>query len=438
MMREFENAFADLADQLVPVVVSIKTEGKGNDQEWMDPLEQFFFGPGFRGEPRNLPKRQGLGSGGIVSSDGYILTNNHVIEGADQILVTLADQREFKAKLVGSDAQTDLAVIQIEKKPKDLPVAVLGVSANLRVGEWVLAIGNPFGLSHTVTSGIVSAKGVHNRGITSYENFIQTDAAINPGNSGGGLFNLNGELVGINTAILSRTGGFQGIGFAIPVDLAKIVMQDLIQNGKVSRGWLGVSIQNVDPKIAKAMKLERPRGALITEVFAGSPGAKAGLKEGDVVLMLNKDSIADANALRHSVAVVRPGQNARLLIWRNGKTMEINVKVGSREDAPEVIGEVGGSASWLGVEVAELDAKSREQAGLGKEENGVIVRSVKEGSIAESGGIVPQDIILQIGDEKTPNLAKFRQAVKKVENNETIVVRVKRGNGRLFLVLEKN
>ena len=307
-LHEYRYALADLADHLVPVVVSIKTESKAKAPAMGNFWEQFFFGHGFPSEPRQAPRTQGLGSGVIVSADGYILTNNHVVENADIITVTLSDQREFKAKIVGTDSQTDVAVIRLEKNPKKLPVAKMGHSKILRVGEQVLAIGSPYGLDHTVTGGIVSAKGVHNRGITSYENFIQTDAAINPGNSGGGLFNLAGELVGINTAILSRSGGFQGIGFAIPIDLASSIMDDLIKRGKVSRGWLGVSIQDVDPKIAKALGLDKIHGALISEVFEGSPAQKGGLQSGDVILAINNTKVSDANVLRHEVAKAIAGQ----------------------------------------------------------------------------------------------------------------------------------
>jgi serine protease Do len=232
ILGDFRNAIADMVDQVIPTIVSIRTEAfiQGGP-EAVDPFE-YFFGPGFapRGapqQPREMPRQEGLGSGVIVSKDGYILTNNHVVAGTDKITVTLSDQREYSAKIVGTDSLTDVAVIKLEKAPSDLPVAFIGKSESLRVGEWIVAVGNPFGLSKTVTTGIVSAKEVHDRGITSYENFIQTDAAINPGNSGGGMFNLAGELVGINTAILSRTGGFQGIGFAIPIDLAHAIVDEI-------------------------------------------------------------------------------------------------------------------------------------------------------------------------------------------------------------------
>jgi serine protease Do len=323
----FRYEFANVAEKVCPAIVSIQTEISAKSQNFRDDFNQFFGVP-----KQRSGKQQGQGSGVIVSHSGQILTNSHVIEDASQITVMLSDKREFKAKIVGADKQTDIAVLQLEGDVKKLPVAKLGNSDALRVGEWVIAIGNPFGLSQTVTKGIVSAKGVHNTGITNYENFIQTDAAINPGNSGGGLFNLSGDLIGINTAILSRSGGFQGIGFAIPVNLAKSVMDDLLSGGKVSRGWLGANIQEIDQNLAKALKLSSAKGAFIGDVVENSPAEKGGLKVGDVVRSVSGKIIENANDLRNMVAMLRPGEVAEFEVLRDGKTIKLKVTIALKDE----------------------------------------------------------------------------------------------------------
>lgn len=432
-LGDFRFAIADMAEKVLPAVVSIQTESVARNQQSQDPFE-FFFGPGMnpwgapQGQARPQPKQQGLGSGVIVSSQGYILTNNHVVENADNITVTLVDKREFKAKIVGTDPQTDIAVIQLDKPPKDLPLAYLGKSETLRVGEWVVAIGSPFGLASTVTSGIVSAKGVHNRGITGYENFIQTDAAINPGNSGGGLFNLSGELIGINTAILSRSGGFQGIGFAIPIDLARGILQDLVQSGKVTRGWLGVSIQDVDPKIAKAMKLDKVTGALIAEVIEGGPAEKAGVLAGDLVTALNGAQVKDANALRNAVAIVKPGETAELSLLRNGKPIKLKVQVALRDGSGEFSSTQGGGSESkeLGLEVGAM-----------QEGGGVQILSVTAKGLAEESGLMKGDVILQVNQKPIKGLADFQAAIRAEAKAKTLLFLIRRGNGRLFAVIEK-
>jgi serine protease Do len=327
---DFRYEFANVAEKVIPAIVSIQTEISSKSQNFRDDFNQFFGAPKQRGG-----KQQGQGSGVIVSQLGQVLTNNHVIEDATQITVMLSDKREFKAKIVGTDKQTDIAVLQLEGDVKKLPVAKLGNSDALRVGEWVIAVGNPFGLSQTVTKGIVSAKGVHNTGITNYENFIQTDAAINPGNSGGGLFNLSGDLIGINTAILSRSGGFQGIGFAIPVNQAKSIMDDLLSGGKVNRGWLGANIQEIDQNLAKALKLSSAKGAFIGDVVENSPAEKSGLKAGDVVRFVNEKAIENANDLRNMVAMLRPGEVAEFEVLRDGKTLKLKVTIALREEKKE-------------------------------------------------------------------------------------------------------
>jgi len=444
-LESFRYELADLADMLIPTVVSIQTEAtvKMNDFGFFgdDFFDQFFNfgGPKQQKKPRER-KQQGLGSGVIVSSSGQILTNNHVVANVDQITVTLSDKREFSAKVVGTDEQTDVAVIQIEGEVKDLPVANLGNSDALRVGEWVIAIGNPHGLSQTVTKGIVSAKGVHNRGIASYENFIQTDAAINPGNSGGGLFNLSGELIGINTAILSRSGGFQGIGFAIPVNWARNIMSDLLTDGKVNRGWLGVSIQDLNPSIAKALNLNPAKGALINEIFEGSPAEKGGIKTGDIVRSINGKAIEDANDLRNTVAALRPGENANFEILRDGKTLNLKINIALRDENnlagsdPSSKDQKADKNDW-GIQVAELTKAQKKEAGLAESSGGVLVTSIEEKSSAEKAGLKKGDIILVANHKPMSSLKEFNAVF--AEKPKAVLMLVRRAGSQFYTVLEK-
>jgi len=450
-LEAFRYEIADLADKLIPTVVSIKTEATVKENyggffgdDFFDQFFNFGFGnPRQQQKPRERErKQQGQGSGVIVSASGQILTNNHVVEGAEQITVTLSDKREFKAKVLGTDELTDIAVIQIEDEAKDLPVATIGNSDALRVGEWVIAIGNPFGLSQTVTKGIVSAKGVHQRGIAEYENFIQTDAAINPGNSGGGLFNLSGELIGINSAILSRSGGFQGIGFAIPVNLANDIMSSLLKDGKVSRGWLGVSIQDINPSLAKAMNLNPAKGALINEVFENSPADKGGIKAGDVVRSINGKVVENANDLRNTVATLRPGGTAEFEILRDGKALKLKVNIALR-DENNLAGAIPGSkdgkkeqsgSSW-GIQAIELTKAKKKESGLPESSGGVLVASVAGKSSAEKGGLRQGDIILSANNKPIASLKDFDLAFG--ENTKTIVLLVRRERGQFYTVLEK-
>ncbi|RUM33590.1 MAG: serine protease, partial [Desulfobulbus sp.] len=322
-------AFSSVVKKAGPAVVYIGVEksitnqrsmGQGQDPFGMfnDPFFQRFFGPQFQHpnvRPREF-KQKAAGSGFIISSDGMILTNNHVVEDADTIKVRLADEREFTAKVIGTDPQSDVALIKIDGH--NLPTLPLGNSDKLEVGEWVIAIGSPFELSQTVTVGVVSAKGRSRLGINDYENFIQTDAAINPGNSGGPLLNIHGEAVGINTAIFSRSGGYMGIGFAIPVNMAKNIQKQLQKNGKVTRGWLGVVIQNVNADLAQSFNLDKAEGILISEVADDSPAAKSGLKQGDVILSLNGTPLADVTDLRNKIAMTTPESSLDLQIIRHG------------------------------------------------------------------------------------------------------------------------
>jgi len=325
-------SYADAAQRALPSVVHIYTsqEIKSRHPLLSDPLFRHFFG---NRQGEMVQRRSGLGSGVVVSSEGYILTNNHVIEQADEIEVALADGRKVPARIVGSDPESDLAVLRVEAGGK-LPAIVFGKSDELRVGDVVLAIGNPFGVGQTVTSGIVSALGRSHLGINTFENFIQTDAAINPGNSGGALIDVSGHLVGINTAIFSQSGGSMGIGFAIPVSLARNVMEQIIRTGTVTRGWIGVEVQEITPELAESFGLPDNRGALIAGVVRGAPADRAGIRPGDVLLSVDGREVQDAQSMLDLIAALSPGQNARLTVRRDGRTIEFSAAIGKRPRLP--------------------------------------------------------------------------------------------------------
>jgi Do/DeqQ family serine protease len=327
-------SYADAAQKAVPAVVHIFTsqEMKGPRHPFInDPIFRHFFGDRF-GE--QAQRRSGLGSGVVVSPEGYILTNFHVVDGADEIEVAHNDGRKYKARVVGSDPESDLAVLRIPADHK-LPVIAFGSSDTLRVGDVVLAIGNPFGVGQTVTSGIVSALGRSHLGINTFENFIQTDAAINPGNSGGALVDSNGHLVGINTAIYSQSGGSMGIGFAIPVSLAKNVMEQIVRSGSVTRGWVGIEVQEITPELAQSFKLSGTQGALIAGVMRGSPADKAGIKPGDVLTLVGGKPVKDAQVMLDLIAALEPGKTARFDIQRNGRDVGVDVTIGKRPRPPK-------------------------------------------------------------------------------------------------------
>ncbi len=415
---------ADVADKVRPVVVSIQTETEFK-QGFRHPLEEFFFGPGMR-EPSRPRVQQSLGSGVIVSDDGYILTNNHVVEGATSIKVRFFDEREFDAEIIGLDEKTDIAVVKIKEKVKDLPVAYLGDSEKIRVGERVVAIGSPFGLNHTVTTGIVSATNISGRGITSYENFIQTDAAINPGNSGGALVNLDGEVIGVNTAILSRSGGFNGIGFAIPMSMAKKVMKDLIEHGSVSRGWLGVVIQDIDATMAKSLGLKGTRGALISQVMSHTPAEKGGLQAGDVIREIDGKSIKDVNELRTQVAQIRPGTEAIFKVIREGKEKEFSITLASQSE-----GEISGDGTqWF----KPLGMKLKRFENVKEKSQGFEVVEVKENSKAARAGLRSGDQILKVNGVDLQSFADLQKILKK--KPEAVLLWLKRESGNYFVALE--
>ena len=438
-------AFVMVAKMVRPVVVTISSEKVLKSAEVgrnapSSPFDQFFgddfFGKFFRVPvPEGEMRQRGIGSGVIVSKDGYILTNYHVIADADKIRVTLYDEKKFDAKIVGSDPKTDVAVIKIEAD--NLPVARFGDSRKMEVGEWVLAVGSPFSeqLEQTVTAGIISAKGRSNVGLAEFEDFIQTDAAINPGNSGGALVNLSGELIGINTAILSRTGGNQGIGFAIPIEMAKKVMEDLVTKGKVVRGWMGVVIQNIDETMAQALGLGKPMGVVISESTKGGPAEKAGLKRGDVVLEFNGKKVSDTVSLRNMVVETKPGSRAVITIVREGKQKQVTVELGELPVEEVARAETREKAvSEIGIEVQTLTPSLASKLGYEGEE-GVVVTSVKGGSPAQTAGIAEGDLVTEVNKEKVKTVSEYETALAKSKPGEAALFLIKRENATLFVAV---
>jgi serine protease Do len=439
-------AFVSVVKQAMPAVVGIKVEkitkggypgGMSPEDMFNDPFFEQFFGPQFRHQhqkPREY-KQQGLGSGFIISKDGYIMTNNHVVEGADSIKVTLADNRDFDAKVIGTDPQTDVALIKISD-PNNLPVLPLGDSSALEAGEWVIAIGNPFGLRQTVTVGVVSATGRENVGINDYENFIQTDAAINPGNSGGPLINGRGEVVGINTALFSKTGGYMGIGFAIPINMAKSVEDQLQKSGKVTRGWLGVVIQNVTKDLADSFGLKQTGGILISEVQKDSPASAAGLEQGDVILRLNGVELKDVSDLRNRVALLQPGSKAMLDIMRSGRDKKIQVSIGEQPANFSKRGpgaNVDKSLDQYGLTVQELTPELAKKFDY-EQDSGLIISDVASGSAAEAAGLKPGQLVEEVNRVRVTSLKDLDNVLKQSESNK-VLLRVRAGNYSTYVVL---
>ncbi|MEJ2634216.1 MAG: DegQ family serine endoprotease [Calditrichia bacterium] len=431
--QQLSDVFASVAEQANPSVVTVFTETKVKAQQGSpfggdEFFRKFFQIPEHQG---NLT-RMGLGSGVIVDANGVILTNNHVVEGADNIQVQLMDGREFNAKVKGTDPLTDLAVITIEAK--NLKPINFGSSEKLRVGDWVLAIGSPLNpeLEHTVTAGIISAKGRTGVGLSQYEDYLQTDAAINPGNSGGALVNMNGELVGINSAIATQTGGFQGIGFAIPVDLAKVIMNDIITKGKVIRGWLGVYIQNITPEIAKALKLNTAQGVIVSKVQSNSPAEKAGLKAEDVIVKYDDRQVNTAGELSTWVSTTSPGTEVNIGIIRNDKPMTIKVKIGELSSAEQKSQENQTSYSSIGLEVANITPDLIQQYKLQPNESGVVITAVDPNGLAAQVGMQPGDVVLKLNREPVTSVTAFNKIIKSVKPGENLLFYMRRGEGNYF------
>jgi serine protease Do len=401
-----------------------------------DPFFRRFFGEEFE---RRFPaprerREQGLGSGVIATPDGYIVTNNHVVEQADEIKVLLGDKRSFKAKLIGTDPKTDVAVIKIEAS--NLPTLPWGDSSTLQVGEMILAVGNPFGLNQTVTMGIISAVGRANMGIVDYEDFIQTDAAINPGNSGGALVNLKGELIGINTAIFTRSGGYMGIGFAIPSNMVKTVMTSLVKQGKVVRGWIGVSIQELNQDLAKQFGAPDTKGALVGDVMDDSPASKAKLERGDIITRYNDVPVNDPSHLRMLVAETAPGTAITLKVLREKQTKEVKVTIGElpKELARPTRGgsESGkGGQALTGVTVQPLTADRPGRSG--RKDAGVVVTEVQPDTAAERAGLRPGDVIREINRKAVRSVQDFERMTGELSSKATVLVLLTRGNATIFL-----
>ncbi|GER92736.1 peptidase [hot springs metagenome] len=429
----FPQSFADLAEKTKPAVVNISTEKTiripgspfrhffGPDEPFGDFFRRFFD----EDIPDRELKQQSLGSGFIIDKDGYIITNNHVVEGADEIKVKLADGREFKAKVIGRDPKTDLALIKITTLFKNLPVLPLGDSDKVRVGDWVLAIGNPFGLEHTVTQGIISATG-RVIGSGPYDNFLQTDAPINPGNSGGPLINLKGEVIGINTAIIASG---QGIGFAIPSNMAKSVVSQLKEKGKVVRGWIGVSVQTVTPDIAQSFGLKESKGALVGDVVSASPAEKAGIERGDVIIAFNGKDIKQMSDLPRLVAEVPVGKTVDIRVIRDGKEIDLKITVAELTEE-KLMAQMPVSDESLGMRVDDITAKWARQFRI-KDKSGVLVIDVLSGSLADMSGIRPGDVIKEINRKPVRNLNDYEVAMKRVTKGGSVLLLIKRG-GQTF------
>ncbi len=435
----FPKSFADLAEKVRPAVVNISTTTTvtipGNPfRQYFGPEGEGPFGDFFKHffqeSPDRKMKQQSLGSGFIIDRNGFIITNNHVVENADEIKVKLADGREFRAKVVGRDSKTDLALIKISSVFENLPVLALGDSDNIRVGDWVLAVGNPFGLGHTVTQGIISATG-RVIGSGPYDDFLQTDAPINPGNSGGPLVNVKGEVVGINSAIIP---GGQGLGFAIPSNMAKSVTTQLREKGKVVRGWIGVSIQTVTPEMARSFGLKEPKGALIAEVAAGGPADKGGIKQGDIIVSFDGRDVKSANDLPRLVAETPVGKEVNVTVFRNGKEVPLKIKV-EELTAERIASQSQIPAQSFGMKVDNLTPRWQQQFGIG-DKRGVIVVGVEQGSMAEDSGIQAGDIIKEVNHKPVRNLQDFKVAMATVEQGQSVLFLLQRGKETFFVTME--
>ena len=425
--------FSGLVDAYGRAVVNVSTVRRiaARDQDIPglapgDPLHEFFKRFGFGDMPRGrMPPARGEGSGFIVSPDGYILTNAHVVDSASEVTVRMTDRREYTAKVVGVDERTDVAVLKIEAE--GLPTVHLGSPGDLKVGEWVVAIGSPFGFENSVTAGIVSAKSRSLPG-DAYTPFIQTDVAVNPGNSGGPLFNLRGEVVGINSQIYSRTGGYQGVSFAIPIDVAVEVRDQLVEFGRVQRGRIGVTIQDVNQALADSFGLDRPRGALVSSVERGSPADKAGLKPGDVILGVDGDGVEHSGQLPSIVARVKPGGEIKLEVWRDGKSREFDVTVGELEEQRVAMNREDDESpsGRLGLAVRPLSPAERSQAGT----DGALLVEDSEGPAALAG-VEPGDIILAVNGRSVDSVRALRDAVDK--SSGTVALLIQRGEAQIYV-----
>jgi serine protease Do len=442
----FGDGFSAVVKKVQPAVVNIastkvvRSSDRGPSSPFFsDPFFRQFFGDQF--DPLfRVPREQrehSLGSGVIVNTDGYLLTNNHVVQDANDIKISLSDKRELKAKVIGTDPKTDIAVLKVEAK--NLPVVVFGDSSKVEVGQFALALGNPFGIGQTVTMGIVSAIGRGGLGIEDYEDFIQTDAAINPGNSGGALVNSQGELIGINTAILTGGGGGnQGVGFAVPIAMAQQVMEQILQHGKVVRGWLGVVVQPVNTPMAKAFGLKDPHGALIGDVKPDSPAARAGLQKGDIVLELDGKPVTDSRDLSLRIGSIAPGSDVKLKVFRSGTERELTVRLGEMPaKMAQTPGQKGSAGRSLeGLSVDELTSDVARQIGLPPGTKGVVVTDVQPGSAVAEAGLRRGDVIQQVNHKTVTNVNEFQGALS--QGGEPVLLLINRGGNTLYVVVERS
>jgi serine protease Do len=438
-------SFAPIVEKDLPAVVNISSSkvvrnNGGEEMPVMDPFFRQFFGGNF-GRQFRTPQQQverGLGSGVVIKPDGYILTNNHVVDGATDVRVTFLDKRELRAKVVGTDSKTDIAVLKVDAK--DLPVLAFADSSKVKVGDIALAMGQPFGLGQTVTMGIISAKGRNGLGIEGYEDFIQTDAAINPGNSGGALVDARGELIGINTAILSHgSGGNQGIGFAVPINMARAVMDQVIAHGKVVRGYLGVMPEDITPAMASSFRLTDTRGALIGDVTGGSPAAHAGIQRGDVIVEMDGQKIEDSNQLRLRVSMTAPGTTVHVKLLRDGKEQTVAVKLGELPNEAQrgsvQGGDDGGSSALDGVAVEELDSQALQQLRLPPGTKGVVITEVADGSAASVAGLAPGDVVQEVDHARISSVSDFDRATRRGPGH-TVLLLVNRGGSTRYFAIE--
>lgn len=448
-LRESSRAFASVAQQVSPSVVFIQTERAVEVQQnpfsspFGDDFFDRFFGEPFPGTPRQQPPSQrravGQGSGfvfsvdqGLLSDKAYILTNNHVVEGADTITVTFNDGREFDAEITGTDPQSDVAVIEITGD--ELPALTLGDSDDLEVGEWVVAIGNPFGLSHSLTVGVVSALGRTSLGISDYEDFIQTDAAINPGNSGGPLVNLDGEVIGINTAIASRSGGYMGIGFAIPSNLARSIADQLMSSGEVSRGYLGITIQDLTADLADSFDLDTTQGILVAQVSPESPAAAGGIEQGDIIVAFQGQDVTNVGAFRNQVSLTPPGTETTLTVIRDGDRVNLNVTLGTLEGVQVATQDTAvESAEEIGISVQTLTPELARQFNM-EAGRGVVVTQVVPGSVAEAAGIQAGMVILEVNRNPVTSAEAFNRAITSIEDQRALLL-IRTNGGQRFVVL---
>lgn len=439
VIQDLDQAYVQIAQKVSPVVVRVSStkSAPASTGEGMEPfLKQFPFFPFGEQAPKQFQQHPQLhetlmGSGFIVSSDGLIMTNNHVVKDMKDIKVTLPGKRDYKAKLIGADPESDIALIKIDAK--DLPTVAWGDSSKLHVGEIVVAVGNPFGLSGTVTKGIVSAMGRTNVGIIGYEDFIQTDAPINPGNSGGPLVNVKGEVVGITTAIATQSGGYMGVGFAIPSNSAKMVMDQLLKHGKVERGLLGVNIQDVTEALAKSFGRTDTNGALVSQVVPGGPAEKAGIKTGDIILDVNGTPIAGAAELKNLVGQAKPGSTAKVTVWRDKKTIPLSMTIGERTPQALAAGAPKAQASSeLGVTIGKVPPELASKLGL-KGNVGLVVKDVNSDGRGAAMGLRQGDVILEVDGSVISGVPEFNQKVEESKKSGVIRMMIQRGSATIFL-----